>query len=306
MDMGLPALLGQWPPARARLKVCLSCGHRFASESWACPVCSWEPEGGSELEFAPELASGDAAFVEDAFEPLAAIEESSFWFRSRNELIAWAVAKYFPRAENLLEVGCGTGFVLAGLRSRFPKLELVGAELFASGLAEARTRLPRTTLYQMDARRIPFEQEFDLVCAFDVLEHVHEDEQVIEQLHQATKPGGGVLITVPQHPRLWSAVDDFSRHQRRYTRLELIQKLQDGGLALTRTTSFVTLLLPPLVLSRAAHRRDQEFDPATEYQMPRLADRTFERVMQLERWWIERGVSFRIGGSLLAVARRPG
>jgi SAM-dependent methyltransferase len=287
------------------LKVCLSCGHRFASHSWTCPVCSWAPTRGSELEFAPELAAGDDAFLEDAFEPLAAIEESSFWFRSRNDLIAWAVGKYFPRAESLLEVGCGTGFVLAGLRRRFPVLELAGGELFASGLVEARKRLRNTTLYQMDARRVPFEQEFDVVCAFDVLEHVREDEQVIEQLHQATKPGGGVVVTVPQHPRLWSAVDDFSRHQRRYTRPELIRKLGDAGFALTRTTSFVTLLLPPLVASRIAHRKDQEFDPATEYRMPALADKAFERITQFERWLIKRGASFRIGGSLLVVARRP-
>jgi SAM-dependent methyltransferase len=195
--------------------------------------------------------------------------------------------------------------VLAGLGRRFPELELAGGELFASGLVEARKRLPDTTLYQLDARRVPFEQEFDIVCAFDVLEHVREDEQVIEQLHQATRPGGGVVVTVPQHPRLWSAVDDFSRHQRRYTRPELIRKLEDAGLALIRTTSFVTLLLPPLVASRIAHRKDQQFDPETEYRMPAFADKVFESVMQLERWLIKRGVSFRIGGSLLAVARRP-
>jgi trans-aconitate methyltransferase len=232
------------------------------------------------------------------------MEESSFWFRSRNDLIAWAVSKYLPQAENLLEVGCGTGFVLAGLRKRFPLLELVGGELFTSGLVEARKRLPQTTLYQMDARRIPFNQEFDVVCAFDVLEHVHEDQQVMAQLRQAAKPGGGVLVTVPQHPRLWSTVDDFSRHQRRYTRQELIRKLEDAGLAVTRTTSFVTLLLPALMASRLAHRGDDEFDPETEYRMPARVDRTLERIMGLERWLIARGLSFPIGGSRLAVATR--
>jgi SAM-dependent methyltransferase len=287
------------------LKVCLACAHRFASPTWTCPACGWAPPSEGEVRFAPDLASGDAAFVEDAFGLLASIEQSSFWFRSRNDLIAWTVRKYFPRAETLFEVGCGTGFVLAGLRRRFPQIKLVGAELFASGLAEARKRLPDTTLYQMDARRIPFEKEFDVVCAFDVLEHVHEDEQVIAQLFQAVSPGGGVVLTVPQHPRLWSAVDDFSRHQRRYTRRELIRKLEDTGFAVTRTTSFVTLLLPALAASRLIHRGDHDFDPETEYGLPARLDLALERVMGLERRLIERGMSFRIGGSLLAIAMRP-
>jgi len=287
------------------LRVCLACAHRFASATWTCPSCGWTPELDSEPRFAPDLAFGDPGFVEESFELLASIEQSSFWFRSRNDLIAWALGKYFPEAESLLEVGCGTGFVLAGLQRHFPEIELVGAELFASGLAVARRRLPDTTLYQMDARRIPFEQEFDVVCAFDVLEHVHEDEEVLQQLCQAAKQGGGVLITVPQHPRLWSAVDDFSRHRRRYTRRELARKLEDAGLAVTRTTSFVTLLLPALVASRVLHRGDDDFDPETEYRMPARIDATLERVMTLERRLIERGASFRIGGSLLAVATRP-
>jgi SAM-dependent methyltransferase len=287
------------------LKVCLACAHRFASPTWTCPACGWAPPSEGEVRFAPDLASGDAAFVEDAFELLASIEQSSFWFRSRNDLIAWTVRKYFPRAETLFEVGCGTGFVLAGLRRRFPQIKLVGAELFSSGLAVARKRLPDTTLYQMDARRIPFEKEFDVVCAFDVLEHVHEDEQVIAQLFQAVRPGGGVVLTVPQHPRLWSAVDDFSRHQRRYTRRELIRKLEDTGFAVTRTTSFVTLLLPALAASRLIHRGDHDFDPETEYGLPARLDLALERVMGLERRLIERGMSFRIGGSLLAIAMRP-
>jgi SAM-dependent methyltransferase len=287
------------------LKVCLACAHRFASPTWTCPACGWAPASDGEVRFAPDLASGNAAFVEDAFELLASIEQSSFWFRSRNDLIAWTVRKYFPRAETLFEVGCGTGFVLAGLRRRFPQIKLVGAELFAAGLAVARKRLPDTTLYQMDARRIPFEKEFDVVCAFDVLEHVHEDEQVIAQLFQAVRPGGGVVLTVPQHPRLWSAVDDFSRHQRRYTRRELIRKLEDTGFAVTRTTSFVTLLLPALAASRLIHRGDHDFDPETEYGLPTRLDLALERVMGLERRLIERGMSFRIGGSLLAIAMRP-
>ena len=78
----------------------------------------------------------------------------------------------------------------------------------------------------MDARRIPFEREFDVVGAFDVLEHIVEDEDVLGQMFKATRPGGGLLVTVPQHPFLWSASDEHAMHQRRYSRAELRRKVE--------------------------------------------------------------------------------
>ena len=85
-------------------------------------------------------------------------------------------------------------------------------------------------LVQADARQRPYDLEFDVVGAFDVLEHIAEDLDALRQLVRAVKPGGGVLLTVPQHPALWSPIDEYSHHQRRYTRQGLIELLRLGGL----------------------------------------------------------------------------
>lgn len=66
----------------------------------------------------------------------------------------------------------------------------------------------------MDARRIPFEGEFDVIGAFDVLEHIEEDERVLGQLNAALRSGGGIIATVPQHQWLWSEMDTVSGHRR--------------------------------------------------------------------------------------------
>ena len=131
------------------------------------------------------------------------------------------IAKYARDARSFLDVGTGTGFVLAGLGARFPHLRLVGGDLLAAGLDVARTRLPEAELMQIDARRIPYDADFDAAGAFDVAEHIDEDELVFSQLAQAVRPGGVVLVTVPQHPWLWGPLDEFSHHRRRYTRSEL-------------------------------------------------------------------------------------
>ena len=120
--------------------------------------------------------------------------------------------------------------MLAGIREKFPRMRLAGSEIFADGLAIAKARVPKVELYQMDARHISFEGEFDVVGAFDVLEHVIEDENVLVQMFNAVRPGGGLLVTVPQHPFLWSASDQHAMHQRRYNRAELRTKVESARL----------------------------------------------------------------------------
>jgi SAM-dependent methyltransferase len=246
----------------------------------------------------------EGGFDERSFEHLPGAEERSFWFRSRNSLIVWALQRYFPNARSMLEIGCGTGFVLAGVRAAFPEMRLVGGELYEAGLAVAARRVPDAELLELDARDLPFEEEFDVVGAFDVLEHIEEDEAALAEMRDALRPGGGLLVTVPQHPALWSAVDDYSRHVRRYRRPELLAKLGSAGFDVVHSTSFVTLLLPVLAASRLRFRGAKEFDPLSEYRMPAFVDSALGWVLAAERALIRPGLSLPIGGSLLAVARR--
>jgi SAM-dependent methyltransferase len=195
--------------------------------------------------------------------------------------------------------------VLSGIGREFPSLKLSGSEIFTQGLAFAKQRLPTIELFQMDACRIPFDDEFDVIGAFDVLEHIENDEAALEQMFEAAKRGGGVIITVPQHPFLWSRVDDYSFHKRRYTRKELMNKLGRTGFTVCRITSFASFILPLMMFSRLKSKRSTAaFDPMAEYRIPCQLNRALGKVMALERSLIAAGVSFRAGGSLLAIARR--
>ena len=143
------------------------------------------------MVFCPKHAFENAGFDGKYFEKLARVEEGSFWFRSRNRLILWALHNYFPNARNFFEIGCGTGFVITGIRNRFPEMQVSGSEIFLAGLPYARQRLPDVSLFQMDARAIPFFDEFDVIGAFDVLEHIEEDHLVLKEMFEAVRPGGG-------------------------------------------------------------------------------------------------------------------
>ena len=161
----------------------------------------------------------------------------------------------------------GPGFVLKGIQETLPSLCLEGSEIFDDGLTLAQARLPGVDLYQMDARQIPFESEFDVIGAFDVLEHIVEDDAVLTQMFRATRAGGGVLITVPQHPFLWSASDEHALHQRRYSRAELRKKVERSGFQVERITSFVSLLLPLMICSRMKRKSSPAFQLWEEFEI---------------------------------------
>ena len=288
------------------MKVCLACGQRFEADNWRCPDCGKSPPlNNGYLSFLPDMAETNEGFNAGYFAQLVKLEESNFWFRSRNNLLIWALRRYFPYSKSFMEIGCGTGFVLSGIQRYFLGLKLSGSEIFSEGLDFAKRRLPDVKLFQMDARRIPFEDEFDVIGAFDVLEHIDEDELVLLQMFRATKRDGGIILTVPQHRFLWSGVDEYSFHKRRYTRKELVEKVEGAGFKIIRVTSFVFFLLPLMLFSRMRQRRSRgDFNPIAEYKIGYLLNITLEKVMGIERALIGRGLSFPAGGSLLIIAAK--
>src|ERR1700728_3003871 len=172
-----------------------------------CPACAHATELRDGFpSFAPALAGTISGMNPAAFEQLARSEHGNFWFVPRNRLIARLLAHYFPAARSFIEIGCGTGFVLAAIADMKAWRRLAGSDLHPEGLAIARERLgARAELVQMDARSVPARNAFDVIGAFDVLEHIEDDAAVLLEMHRALRADGGILLAVPQHPSLWSA-----------------------------------------------------------------------------------------------------
>jgi hypothetical protein len=103
------------------MKRCLACQCCFESETWDCPQCGHRPTvRNGVLCFNEDPPVSGNGFKPEYFAKLARFEEGNFWFRARNRLIQWALGNHFPDARSFFEVGCGTGFVLKGVRERLP------------------------------------------------------------------------------------------------------------------------------------------------------------------------------------------
>lgn len=245
-----------------------------------------------------ELAGGmDPA----GFAALNTVEPGNYWFEPRNRLIVGLLDKYFPSAQSFMEIGCGTGFVLTAIRNSRPWKRLYGTELHAEGLVFASRRLGDTaSLVEVDARNIPSEISSDVVGAFDVLEHIPEDEAVLQGIAKSLKSGGGLIVTVPQHKWLWSEEDVRACHVRRYTDRELATKVERAGFRVVLSCSYTSLLLPLMLVSRMRKKQDQ----GNEFAIPPKLNAALRAVQQAEVTATLSGLRFPLGGSRVMVAVR--
>jgi SAM-dependent methyltransferase len=253
---------------------------------------------------APEIAAGNPTDADYDYDDLRAVEGHHFWFTNRAQLVAWAIEQYFPDAGSVLDLGCGTGGPLVTLQRLLPHVRFVAADALLSGLAFARARLPAVSFLQVDLRHLPYDREFDLIGSFDVLEHLDDDEQALQEMYRATAPGGGLVVTVPQHRFLWSALDQYSRHRRRYTRRDLVEKIERVGYSVQRATSFMTLTLPVQILSRLRLQDITALNPGAEMTVNPVVNSVLGAVCRVERAAIMSGLSLPVGGSLLVIAKR--
>ena len=193
--------------------------------------------------------------------------------------------------------------MLAWLARQQPALKFTGIDPYPQALAHTARHLSGAELYQSNIMDADFPAAFDVVGCFDVLEHIPDDQGALDSLAARVRPGGGLILTVPQHPRLWSAADEIGHHQRRYTRLLLLSRLKASGLTCVRVTSFVTSLLPVMWVRRnGAPSREQAL---AELHPTRIANAFGRVLLRVETRLIAAGVSFPWGGSLLVVAVKP-
>lgn len=186
------------------------------------------------------------------FAYLGAIEDQHFWFRARNKVIATLVRQIIsnlPSGYRVLEVGCGTGNVLRVLERACPRGIVIGMDLFAEGLQYARLRTS-CPLVQGDIHMLPFNTQFELICFFDVLEHLPDDRLVLRNLHAMLAIGGALVLTVPAHLSLWSYFDEASHHCRRYELNELKRTLIQTGYRVQYLTQYMASIFPLVWMGR--------------------------------------------------------
>jgi len=186
--------------------------------------------------------------MEHTYPILYEVEQSHWWYIGRRRIIAGFVEeicrKVTDRRPRILDVGCGTGANLLML-SKYGDAE--GVDVSEDALAFCRERgLDKVTLGA--GEEMPYDDgTFDLVTAFDVVEHMDDDLAGLKEMRRVLRPGGRVLLFVPTFMFLWGLQDEVSHHRRRYRLPELRRVLEQAGFEIERSTyANITFFLPIL------------------------------------------------------------
>jgi SAM-dependent methyltransferase len=190
--------------------------------------------------------------MEHTYPILFRVEQSHWWYIGRRKIIAGFVEEICRRVTDrrprILDVGCGTGANLIML-SKYGDAE--GVDVSEDALSFCRERgLDKVRLGA--GEELPHEDgTFDLVTAFDVVEHMDDDLAGLSEMHRVLRPGGRVLLFVPTFMFLWGLQDEVSNHRRRYRLPELRRVLEQAGFEIERTTyANITFFLPILLVRK--------------------------------------------------------
>ena len=234
------------------------------------------------------------------YDQMAALDQRHWWYRARREVIAALIRRRVqpPADSRLLEIGCGTGHNLEMLR-QFGTVDALEVDETARTLAEKRLGKTVFSAPLPELAGIP-ERSYDVVAAFDVIEHIPDDVAAIGAIARRLKIGGKLVMTVPAHQWMWSAHDVVNHHQRRYSKAGLKRLLDGSPLKLDAVGYFNSLLFPVAVAERLASKLRGKED-ANLGLPPAPINQALERIFAAERALVGR-VPLPPGLSLFAVA----
>lgn len=231
------------------------------------------------------------------------VEDSHWWFVGRRAILEsfmrGIVEKIKTENPRILDVGCGTGANLEML-ANFGASEGVDVSDDALEFCNAKGLKVHKGL----AEKLPFDDEsFDIVTALDVVEHLDDDVAGLKEMHRVLKSDGRTLIFVPAFMWLWGVQDDISNHRIRYTKKQIIERLQKAGFEIERATYANWTFFAPILAGRTI-MKITGIRPESENNVNVSAlNGIFGKLFSAERLWL-RKFNFPFGVSIVITAKK--
>jgi SAM-dependent methyltransferase len=239
------------------------------------------------------------------YEIMNRVEDSHWWFVGRRAILESFLEQIVSEirdpqsAIRILDVGCGTGANLEML-ANFGEAEGVDVSDDALEFCRAKGLKAHKGL----AEKLPFEDEsFDLVTALDVVEHLDDDVAGLKEMNRILKKGGKTLIFVPAFMWLWGVQDDISNHRIRYTKKQIVERLNKAGFAIERATYANWTFFAPILAGRTL-MKITGIKPESENNVNISAlNGIFGKLFGAERFWLK-NFNFPLGVSIVIVAKK--
>lgn len=219
------------------------------------------------------------------------LERNHWWFLARMEILEERIRAISNGDQlRILNVGVATG-ASSEMMQQFGEVVSVEYDEACCDFLINQLQMPVTHASLTD---LPFpDKSFDLVCAFDVIEHIADHAKAAEEMQRVLRPNGNFVITVPAFMFLWSNHDVVNHHMRRYRLPEIRKLVEATGFIISRQTYFNFLLFTPIAFTRIAEKRFKKTpknssssgSDAEKFENQGLANKIFYHVFRLEKYF---------------------
>lgn len=234
---------------------------------------------------------------------MADLDQKHWWYLGRRRVLARLIDRLVrpPAQAKILEIGCGTGHNLAMLQ-QFGEVDAVELDASVREIAERRLGRKVMSARLPELEEVP-DERYDLIAAFDVIEHIEGDDAALNAIAGKLRSGGKLAMTVPAHPWMWSAHDVINHHKRRYSKRTLTALIERSPLRLDGIGYFNSALFPLAAAQRLASKAMRK-DDAKLGIPPAPVNALLTSIFAFERHTIGR-LPLPPGLSLYAIASKP-
>lgn len=177
------------------------------------------------------------------------LENTYWWFVVRNQIIKKVIIELIDLSKDdyVLDVGCGTGGFAKEL---LDYAQLICLDTNDLALEYTRKRGIKNTFNCLLQDFPVVKYNPKIITFLDVIEHIEDDNQVVNSAYQSLNIGSYVVATVPAYQWLWSKHDEIHMHYRRYNLKQLKKLFRENGFHIVYASYFNTILFPIATLKR--------------------------------------------------------
>ena len=234
------------------------------------------------------------------------LEREGWWFKARLSILESYCKKIINHPEmRILNVGAATG-ATSEMLSKFGEVTSLEYDEFCCKFLKEKTGIEAVNASLTD---LPFEDDsYDIICAFDVIEHIEEDSKAIEEIYRVLRPKGKYFLTVPAFQSLWSNHDVINHHFRRYRKNQINKLIVNKKLKIDDSTYFNFWLFIPIsivrfILNNISRKKDSDSTGSDNeiMQSSKIVNEILYRIFYSEKFLLKLNIKFPFGVSILTI-----